>query len=103
MKNVIQFLVIMFWVLVAIIQPAAGAGSNKEAVITTQISSITKHELFANGNRFFISPGVKIVLYTENGNEITLQSLVSVGQVEMAELHIVGNRVVKIVVIEMRQ
>lgn len=103
MKKMILFFAIMSSVLMTFIQPATGAISSQEAVITATVSSINKYELYANGNRFFIAPDVKITLNTEIGREISLKSLVSVGQIEMAELHIVGNRVVKIVIIEMRQ
>ncbi|HET6419465.1 MAG TPA: hypothetical protein VFG19_04865 [Geobacteraceae bacterium] len=103
MKKSILGLVVIAWALLSIIQPTVWAKPASPAVFTATVSSINKHELYVDGIRFFIDRYVQIVLYQDNGREVSLQSLVSAGRIEEATLYVTGNRVIKIVVLQMVQ
>jgi len=67
------------------------------------VSHITMNYLYIDGNHYPISRDVNVVLNTEEGREITLKTIVSVGHIQRARLHIERGSVVKIVILEVEQ
>jgi hypothetical protein len=74
-----------------------------KTVVTGRVSVITKQTLYFLNLRYFINPEVVIVVERENGKQIPLSTLVTVGQIDKARLYLNANQVVKIVVLEMGQ
>lgn len=74
-----------------------------KTVVTGRVSVITKQTLYFLGLRYFLSPDVIVVVENDNGKQIPLTTLVTVGQIDKARLYLNANQVVKIVVLEMNQ
>jgi hypothetical protein len=74
-----------------------------KTVVNGRVSVITKQTLYFLNLRYFINPDVTIVMENENGKQVSLSTIVKVGQIEKARLYLNGNKVVKIVILEMRQ
>lgn len=74
-----------------------------DAVFTSAVTSLNRHELHMMGMRFFIAPDVRIYLQAEGGKPVSLKSLAAVGRIEKARICVSKSEVKMIVILEMRQ
>jgi ABC-type uncharacterized transport system ATPase component len=79
------------------------AQDDYSAVVTGNVTGLTRQELYFKQLRFNIRPDVKIVMGNDSGKPVSLSTVAGVGHIEKGRLYIKGNQVVKIVILEMRQ
>jgi hypothetical protein len=103
MKILIPAVVFLAMLLICSSVLVQKSQARDDAVFTDAVTSLTMHELYLSGLRFFIAPDVRIYLHTDGGRTVSLKSLVATGRIEKAQIFVTGSEVRKIVILDMRQ
>lgn len=96
--------VLIFFILLPII--AMGADKNSrpnDGSIEGWVSSINREVLYIDGQEYRLSENTKVLIGSENGWEITLNTITDVGHINNARIHINRGLVQKIVILEVQQ
>jgi len=88
--------------------PSIVLGADKEnqprdGSIEGWVSSINKEILYIDGKEYRLSENVKVFIGSENGWEITLNTITDVGYITHARIHVNRGMVQKIIILEVQQ
>jgi hypothetical protein len=84
----------------------AGADNNRrshDGSIEGWVSAINREVLYIDGQEYKLSENTRVFIGSENGWEITLNTITDVGQIRNARIHIDKGLVQKIVILEVQQ
>lgn len=91
--------------VLSILLASVGWTGNKDEVgiMEGRVDFITSHALYINGMQYPISRDVEVILYSEDGPKITLETITGVGFIDRAIVYVKNGFVIKIVIQEVSQ
>jgi hypothetical protein len=94
----------IFFILFPLIVMGADKNSRpNDGTIEGWVSSINREVLYIDGQEYRLSENTRVFIGSENGWEITLNTITDVGHINHARIHVNRGLVQKIVILEMQQ
>jgi hypothetical protein len=94
---------VLFILLPLIVMGADKNRRSNDGNVEGWVSSINREVLYIDGQEYRLSENARVFIGSENGWEVTLNTITDVGQIHKARIHIDKGMVERIVILEVQQ
>lgn len=100
-----RFFIVLFvlFLLPLNVLGAEKSSRSRDGSIDGWVSSINREALYIDGQEYKLSENARVFIGSENGWEITLNTITDVGHITHARVHVDRGLVQKIVILEVQQ
>lgn len=105
-KRQLRYLLLVAICFILLPLIAMGADKNRRSAdgsIEGWVSSINREVLYIDGQEYRLSENIRVFIGSENGWEITLNTITDVGYIDKARIYIDKRLVQRIVILEVQQ